>query len=67
MNHIVDKNGDSIFFGDDFVIRERKSESMKELILYAAGKSFVLSRKSLSYNFSSSLPGQVLADFSEDK
>tara|TARA_R110000744_G_scaffold97514_1_gene188434 strand:- start:2936 stop:3142 length:207 start_codon:yes stop_codon:yes gene_type:complete len=67
MNHIIDMNGNSVFFGDDFMIKEKLSEGKKELILYAAGEQHVLARKNSTHSFSSSMPGQVLNNFSKDQ
>ena len=65
MNHIRDLNGNSVFFGDDFVIRESISEGMKELTLYVAGEKILLARDKKDRSFAFTLPGMIIFDFSK--
>lgn len=67
MNHIIDMNGNSVFFGEDFLIREKLCEGKKELVLLVGEHSHLLARENSTHRFSSSLPGQVISNFSKDK
>ena len=67
MNHIIDMNGNSVFFGQDFMIKESIIECKKELILYVVGRTHLLAREAEGYSFSKMLPGKVIQNFKTNK
>lgn len=68
MNHIKDYQGNSVIFGNDFVIKESKDKLHKMLKLYSGGAVFTLAQEPASsdVSFSHRLPWGILADFSKE-
>ena len=65
MNHVKDLDGNSIYFGSDFLIKEEKMGAMKELTLFTAGREITLDRKPADYKYIGVLPASLLCDFSK--